>query len=61
MIKNWKSEITKTHLKVHTFDPGPILSPLRKNSFPGEDKNKLRTAEIASNEFINLLEESYKN
>ena len=61
MIKNWKSEITKTHLKVHTFDPGPILSPLRKNSFPGEDKKKLRTAEIASNEFINLLEESYKN
>ena len=61
MIKNWKSEITKTHLKVHTFDPGPILSPLRKNSFPGEDKNKLRTAEIASNEFINLLEKSYKN
>jgi short-subunit dehydrogenase len=61
MIKNWQSEINKTNIKVNTFDPGPVLSPLRKSAFPGEDKNKLQTPQKAANKLINLLEKSYKN
>jgi short-subunit dehydrogenase len=61
MIKNWQSEINKTNIKVNTFDPGPVLSPLRKSAFPGEDKKKLQTPQKAANKLINLLEKSYKN
>ena len=61
MIKNWQNEVKKTNIKVNTFDPGPILSPLRNSSFPGEDKSKLKTPQKAATQFINLLEKSYKN
>jgi short-subunit dehydrogenase len=59
LIKSWKKEIRKTDIKVNTYDPGPIISNLRSNAFPGENKNKLNTAKYAAISFINLLEESY--
>ena len=61
MIKNWQQEIKKSNIQVNTFDPGPILSNLRQNSFPGENTDKLNTAENAAYKFISLLEKSYKN
>ena len=59
LIKSWQKEIRKTDIKVNTYDPGPIISNLRSNAFPGENKNKLNTAKYAAISFINLLEESY--
>jgi short-subunit dehydrogenase len=61
LIKSWQKEIKKTDIKVNTYDPGPIISNLRSNAFPGENKNKLNTAKYAAISFINLLEESYES
>ncbi len=61
LIKSWQLEIKKTNLKVTTYDPGPIISKLRRTAFPGENIKNINTAKNAANNFINLLEKSYKS
>ncbi len=59
LIKNWQKETIKTNLIVETYDPGPFLSQLRTNSFPGENKESLTTPIIIAKRFIKKLKNSY--
>ena len=45
------------NLKVEAYDPGIFASPLRSQTFPGENKNKIMTANKAAKIFI----KNYKN
>ena len=59
LIKNWRIESTKSNLTIETYDPGPVLSQLRTNSFPGENKKNLITPTVAARKFIKKLKNSY--
>ena len=59
LINNWKKEIIKSNLKVCCYDPGPIMSNLRKKSFPGENQDNLVTPKKAAKKFVNKLVQSY--
>ena len=61
LVNSWKKELSKTNIKVFTYDPGPIKSKLRKSAFPGEYEKNTTTAKIASDKFINFLESSYES
>ncbi|HET7546310.1 MAG TPA: SDR family NAD(P)-dependent oxidoreductase [Usitatibacter sp.] len=41
--------------RINVLVPGPIASPQRSRSHPGEDRSKLRTPEEAANAFLFLL------
>lgn len=46
MVKIWALELEKTpHVRMNTVIPGPLQSPQRKKSHPGEIHNRLPTAE----------------
>ncbi len=57
LISTWQEENNKSNLKVEAYDPGIFASPLRSQTFPGENKNKIMTANKAAKIFI----KNYKN
>ena len=59
LVNSWNKEINRSNLKVSTYDPGPLMSNLRKKSFPGESQESLVTPQIAAKKFINKLKKSY--
>tara|TARA_B100000686_G_C16709899_1_gene928476 strand:+ start:649 stop:1323 length:675 start_codon:yes stop_codon:yes gene_type:complete len=59
LIKNWRMETVNSSLSIYTYDPGPVLSNLRKNSFPGENKNKLQKPSLVAKKFVKELKNSY--
>jgi len=55
LINTWQKENKKSSLKVETYDPGFFASPLRSQAFPGENKNKIMTANKAAKKFIKRI------
>ena len=52
----WGEELAhKAKPRVNVFIPGPIATPQRAQSHPGEDRSKLRTPEAAARALLYLL------
>jgi NAD(P)-dependent dehydrogenase (short-subunit alcohol dehydrogenase family) len=52
----WGEELEhKGKPRMNVFVPGPIASPQRGQSHPGEDRSRLRTAESAARALLYLL------
>ena len=52
----WADELERQgHPRMHVLVPGPIATPQRRVSHPGEDVSKLRTPEEAARAFVRLL------
>jgi len=52
----WSEELEhKGKPRMNVFVPGPIASPQRAMSHPGENRSKLRTAENAARALLYLL------
>lgn len=52
----WADELERQgRPRIHVVVPGPIATPQRRTSHPGEDPAKLRTADEAARVFVQLL------
>jgi NAD(P)-dependent dehydrogenase (short-subunit alcohol dehydrogenase family) len=52
----WADELERAgHPRVNVLVPGPIATPQRARSHPGEDRSSLRTAESAATSYLYLL------
>jgi len=48
-------ELEDSHIRINILIPGPVDSPLRKKSFPAEDKNKLPPMEAITPVYLYLF------
>jgi NAD(P)-dependent dehydrogenase (short-subunit alcohol dehydrogenase family) len=56
MAQSWAQELeTHPHLRVNTYDPGPLRTALRLRGYPGEDSTRLPAPESVSNDLLWLL------
>ena len=58
MARAWAAESEKTRLRINMIDPGATRTAMRAAAYPGEDPDKLRTAEDISPAFMYLLSPS---
>ena len=55
MARAWAAESEKTNLRINIIDPGATRTAMRAAAYPGEDPNKLPTAEDITPAFLHLL------
>ena len=55
MARAWAAESEKTNLRINMIDPGATRTAMRAAAYPGEDPEKLRTAEDITPAFLHLL------
>ena len=55
MARAWAAESEKTKLRINLIDPGATRTAMRAAAYPGEDPDKLRTAEDIAPAFMHLL------
>ena len=55
MARAWAAESEKTNLRINIIDPGATRTAMRAAAYPGEDPDKLRTAEDIAPAFMHLL------
>ena len=56
LVSIWADELEHArNLRMNVLIPGPIASPQRSQSHPGEDRSRLRTPESAAKAFLYLL------
>lgn len=54
LAKVWASELENSNVRVNILNPGPTRTGMRAAAFPGEDPEKLKTAEDIAGKFVEL-------
>ncbi|CCQ11783.1 Putative oxidoreductase [Pseudoalteromonas luteoviolacea B = ATCC 29581] len=44
MMQTWAQEVGKTNIRINCINPGATRTNMRSSAFPGEDREKLKTA-----------------
>lgn len=56
LAKTWALELaSESHLRIRTFDPGPMRTALRKKGYPGEDFGSVSLPSAASGKLLQQL------
>ncbi|MCG7546862.1 YciK family oxidoreductase [Pseudoalteromonas sp. Of7M-16] len=55
MMQTWACEVGKTNIRVNCINPGATRTSMREAAFPGEDRDKLKTAEDLMPTYLYLM------
>ncbi len=62
LATTWSDELEdQKNFRVNTLDPGPVLTKLRANAYPGEDSDKLPKPESVTPMYLYLMGSDSKN
>ena len=56
LVRTYAGEIAKTNIRANIVDPGAVRTAMRAQAFPGEDPDKLRSADEIAEIFVALAE-----
>ena len=56
LAMTYAAETVNTNVRVNVINPGPTRTAMRLQAFPGEDKDKLKPAEAATEAYVALAE-----
>jgi NAD(P)-dependent dehydrogenase (short-subunit alcohol dehydrogenase family) len=60
MMQTWSKEVGKTNIRINCINPGATRTSMRASAFPGEDKEKLKTAEELMPTYLYLMADDSK-
>jgi NAD(P)-dependent dehydrogenase (short-subunit alcohol dehydrogenase family) len=55
MMQTWSKEVDKTNIRINCINPGATRTSMRASAFPGEDREKLKTAEELMPTYLYLM------
>lgn len=55
MMQTWSKEVGKTNIRINCINPGATRTAMRATAYPGEDKDKLKTAEELMPTYLYLM------
>lgn len=55
MMQTWSKEVSKTNIRINCINPGATRTAMRATAYPGEDKDKLKTAEELMPTYLYLM------
>lgn len=61
MMQTWSKEVDKTNIRINCINPGATRTSMRASAFPGEDKEKLKTAEELMPTYLYLMADDSKD
>ena len=61
MMQTWSKEVDKTNIRINCINPGATRTSMRASAFPGEDKEKLKTAEDLMPTYLYLMADDSKD
>jgi NAD(P)-dependent dehydrogenase (short-subunit alcohol dehydrogenase family) len=61
MMQTWSKEVDKTNIRINCINPGATRPSMRASAFPGEDKEKLKTAEDLMPTYLYLMADDSKD
>jgi NAD(P)-dependent dehydrogenase (short-subunit alcohol dehydrogenase family) len=61
MMQTWSKEVGKTNIRINCINPGATRTSMRASAFPGEDKEKLKTAEELMPTYLYLMADDSKD
>jgi len=60
MMQTWASEVGKTNIRINCINPGATRTAMRASAYPGEDRDKLATAEDLMPTYLYLMSDDSK-
>ena len=61
MMQTWSKEVAKTNIRINCINPGATRTSMRASAFPGEDREKLKTAEELMPTYLYLMADDSKD
>lgn len=61
MMQTWSKEVDKTNIRINCINPGATRTSMRASAFPGEDREKLKTAEELMPTYLYLMADDSKD
>jgi NAD(P)-dependent dehydrogenase (short-subunit alcohol dehydrogenase family) len=61
MMQTWSKEVDKTNIRINCINPGATRTSMRASAFPGEDREKLKTAEELMPTYLYLMANDSKD
>ncbi|WP_404390007.1 YciK family oxidoreductase [Pseudoalteromonas phenolica] len=61
MMQTWSKEVDKTNIRINCINPGATRTSMRASAFPGEDREKLKTAEDLMPTYLYLMADDSKD